>query len=81
MGVWCRGRVIAGPCKENSLLLLKNPELSKGSGEVFIGRIWSVSCRVCDLLLIGWWGGNWVVLQESSAQPEVAVLPGGKRGL
>ena len=24
-------------------------------GEVFIGKIWSEGCRVCDFLLIGWW--------------------------
>ena len=43
-------------------------------GEVFIGKIWSEGCRVCDFLLIGCWWGNRVMLQESCAQPEVAIL-------
>ena len=29
---------------------------------------------MCDLLLIGLWHGNRVVLQESCAQPEVTIL-------
>ena len=29
---------------------------------------------VCDFLLIGWWLGSKVVLQESCAQPEVTIL-------
>ena len=24
-------------------------------GEAFIGKIWGEGCRVCDILLIGWW--------------------------
>ena len=34
----------------------KNPELPDGlGGEVFIGKIWSEGCRVCDFLVVGWW--------------------------
>ena len=43
-------------------------------GKVFIGGIGGEGCRVCDLLLIGWWWGSKAVLQESCAQPEVAIL-------
>ena len=48
----------AGPSKENGQLALKNPELSDVfQGGVFKGKIWGEGCRVCDLLLIGWWWG------------------------
>ena len=74
--------------------MLRRPELPSGfQGRVFIGKIWGEGCRVCDLPLIGWWGGNRVMFQESlssafwfqpvwglcaCAQPEVAILhPGG----
>ena len=57
-------------------------------GRDFIGKFWGEGCRVCDLPLIGWWGGNRVVFQESQsafwfqlawgpcarAQPEVTFL-------
>jgi len=33
-------------------------------GRVFIGKIWGEVCRVCDLSLIGWWGGNGALFQE-----------------
>ena len=36
---------------------------------------------MCDYLLIGWWGGNRVVLQESYAQPEVGGMGGQGRDL
>ena len=55
--VWSRERFIAGPSKENRWLVLKNPELPSGffRGEVFIGKISGVGCRVCDFLLIRQW--------------------------
>ena len=34
-------------------------------GKVFMHKIWSEGCRVCDFLLIDWWWGNRVVFQES----------------
>ena len=73
--VWSRERFSAGPSKENGWLMLKNPKLPAGlGGEVFIGNICGEGCRVCDFLLIGWWWGSGEVLQESCAQPEVAIL-------
>ena len=36
-------------------------------GRVFKGKTGGEGCRVCDLPLIGWWGGNLVVPQESEA--------------
>ena len=66
---------IAGPSKENRWLTFKHPKLPDGFvGIVLIGKIWGEGCRVCDFLLIGWWWGSRVVLQESCAQPEVAIL-------
>ena len=55
--------------------MLKNPEFLDGFwGKVFTGKIWGKGCMVCDFLLIGWWLGSKVVLQESCAQPEVTIL-------
>ena len=30
--------------------------------KLFTGKIWGEGGRVCDFLLIGWWGGNGAVL-------------------
>ena len=55
--------------------MLKNPELPDGfGGKGFIGQVGDEGCRVCDFLLICWWGGIRVVLQESCVQPEVTIL-------
>ena len=54
---------------------VKKPELPDGfQGVVFIEKIWGEGYRVCDFLLIGWWGGNRAVLQESCAQPAVTII-------
>ena len=55
----------------------QKPQTPWWSGGVFYDKIWGEGCRVCDSLLIGWWWGNRVVLQESPAQPEVG---GGGQG-
>ena len=68
----------------------QRPKLPGGlRGRVFIGKAWGEGCSVCHLPLIGWWGGNRVVTQESQlsvfwfqpvwalsacAQPEVTIL-------
>ena len=75
--VWSRERFIAGPCKETRLahaLKTPNSPMVFREGEVFTGKIWDESCRVCDFLLIGWWWGNRAAFQESCAQPEVTIL-------
>ena len=72
--VWSRERFIAGPRKEKGQLVLKKLELSNDfQGELFIGKVWGEGCRVCNFLLIGWWG-NRALFQESCAQPEIAIL-------
>ena len=59
---------IAGPSKENGRLVLKRPKLPDSfQGGVFKGNIWGEGCRVCDFLLIGWWGGNRVVFLGSQS--------------
>ena len=75
IAVWTRERFIAGPCKENGWLVLKNPEFSSVvGGEVLKGQICGESCRMCELLLIGWCRGNRGMLQETCDQPEIIIL-------
>ena len=39
--------------------MLRRSEVLDGfGGRVFIGRIWGEGCKVYDLPLVGWWGGN-----------------------
>ena len=54
------------PSEEYGQLMLKRTELTSSfQGRNFKGNIWGESCRVHDFLLISWWWGNRVVLQES----------------
>ena len=72
---------IAEPWKEKVWLMLKNTKLPSGlGGKGFTGKLWGESCSMCDFLLIGWWWGSRVVLQECWIQPKVNILYQG-RGL
>ena len=72
---------IAEPWKEKVWLMLKNTKLPSGlGGKGFTGKLWGESCSMCDFLLIGWWWGSRVVLQECWVQPRVNILYQG-RGL
>ena len=92
-----RERFIEGPSKEKEQFELTEPKLpDRLQGRVFISRMWGESCRVCDFLLIGWWGGARVVFRESQssafwfqpvwglcagAQPEMTIFHLGVGGL
>ena len=68
-------RFIAGPSKENGWLMVRNrPQpLEDFQGKASIGKIWGGGYRVCDFLLIGWWGGNQAELQESPT-PSICIF-------
>ena len=58
------------PSKEMGQLLLKRPQLPDGfQGRVFEDSVGRGGSQMCDQLrynpLIGWWGGNRVMLRES----------------
>ena len=61
---------VSGPSKENGWLVLTRPELTDGfQGIVFIDKIGREVCRVRDLPLISWCGGNRIVFGNLNHQP------------